>query len=188
VFYVIVITAATLLTALFNTVFSPPVSADSAMHFLFCSVAGVIAVIAVDGILAFFIRKLPEKWFSPESRVFTVSKKEGRFYRKLKINSWKKKVPELGCFTGFHKDKLQSTSDKEYLARFLLESNYGVAIHVANALFGFLIMFFPFSSSPGIYIPIAAVNAVLSILPVAILRSNTPALLLLYNRKTTKVQ
>ena len=181
-FYVTVITATALITALFNTVFSPPVTLNSAMYYLFCSVFSVIAVIAVDGIFAFIIRRLPEKWFLLESKIFAVSKKESRFYRKLKINSWKNKVPELGCFTGFHKDKLQSSTDPEYLFRFLLESNYGVAIHIANAVLGFLITFIPFSASAGISIPVIMVNAFLSLLPVAILRSNTPALKLLYDK------
>jgi hypothetical protein len=95
-------------------------------------------------------------------------------------------VPELGCFTGFHKSEFTSPSDPAYLARFLLESNYGVAIHFANALLGFLIILLPWCSRPAIALPIALVNMILSLLPVAVLRFNTVPLRNIYLRKTQK--
>jgi len=180
-FYITVIIAAVIIITAINVLtggFIMPTLASAAL--------AVVAVIALDGIEAFIIRRLPEKWFLPESKLFAVSKKEARFYRRMKINKWKSKGPELGCFTGFHKDKLQSSTDKDYLARFLLESNYGVAIHIANALLGICIIFLPFCSSPAIAVPVAAVNAVLSLLPVMILRANTPALQLLYKKSIKK--
>ena len=139
------------------------------------------AVILLDGTLAFAIRRLPARWFAPLSPLFTVSRAEARFYRRLRINRWKHLVPELGGFTAFHKDKLQSTADRDYLARFLLESNYGVAIHAANAVFGFLIPLLP-RAAPVIAWVVSAVNAVLSILPLMILRANTRGLSALYRK------
>lgn len=147
------------------------------------SALATVCVIAIDGVFAFLIRRLPDKLFDAKANFWAVSKKEARIYRGLKINKWKKLIPELGGFTSFHKDKLQSTTDEDYLARFILESNYGVAIHIANAITGILLFLLPFSAS--IVLPVAIVNAVLSLLPVMILRSNLPALHLLY-RKTQK--
>ena len=113
---------------------------------------------------------------------FTVSAKERKFYTKLKIKKWKDLVPELGLFTGFSKSEIKDSDDPEYLGRFLIESNYGVIIHIANAVLGFVIAFIPICSSPSIWIPIYVVNFVLSILPVAILRYTSHTLAKLYQR------
>ena len=141
------------------------------------------AIFALDGLSALAIRRLtPEKWYSPDIKLFTVSKKERDFYRSIKIKSWKNKVPELGGFTSFHKDKLQSQSDPEYLARFIIEANYGVVIHIANAALGVLIAFIPTCASPSVWIPVFIVNLILSLLPVAILRYTSYTLQNLYTR------
>ena len=144
---------------------------------------GVIAIIAQDGIGALIIRRLtPRSWYLPERRFFNVSAKERKLYTKLKIKKWKDYVPELGMFTGFSKSELRDTESPEYLGRFLVESNYGVIIHIANAVLGFVIMFIPICSAPSIWIPIYVVNFILSILPVAILRYTSHTLVKLYAR------
>lgn len=149
---------------------------------------GTVAVIAVDGVGAFIIRRLiPERFFAPDSPAFAVGAKEQKLYRRLKINTWKDRVPELGVFTGFNKSKFESSTDTEYLGRFLIESNYGVVIHLENALLGWLILFIPFCRLPSIWLPIAAVNFVLSLLPVAVLRYNTRPLRFLYERGMRKI-
>lgn len=150
------------------------------------TVLGTVSVIAWDGLQAFLIRRLPEKMFAPNGRAFSVGKHERAFYRRLRINEWKDLIPELGGFTNFHKSEFSSPKDPTYLGRFLLESNYGVAIHLANALLGPLIMLLPWCSAPSIGLPIALVNLVLSLLPVAILRFNTAPLHRLYVRSLKK--
>jgi hypothetical protein len=56
-----------------------------------------------------------------------------------------------------------------------------VAIHLAGALLGFLIVFlYPFSYAPWIGVPVGVVNAVLNVLPVMALRYNLPKLEALY--------
>ena len=142
----------------------------------------IASVFSIDGILAFIIRRLPEKWFKPTAKIFSVGKGEIKFYRKTAIEKWKKYVPEWGCFTGFHKDRLADPKDSEYIGRFLLESNYGVAGHIAGAIAGFTIMLIPAFPTLTVALPIAAVNAILSILPTMILRTNTPPLRRLYKR------
>lgn len=176
-FYTATIAAANVIIILVNTLSA----GDFWLTALF-SVLGTASVIAYDGLTAFLIRRLPEKWFAPEKKVFGVSRFEKRIYSKLKVKRLASVVPELGGFTNFHKDKLESAIDGEYLSRFLLESNYGVAIHIVNAVGGFVIGFLPFCGGVGIWLPVALVNFVLSMLPVFILRNNTPSLLFLYKR------
>ena len=181
-FYLFTILGAGLIIALLNFI------ADGIFTFLalgqnLLTVAlGIIAVFLVDAFFAFVTRRLPEKWFAPEARLFNVSKREADIYRRSKINVWKKFVPEWGCFTGFHKDRMREPSDSAYIGRFLLESNYGVLGHVLGAVFGFLIMLLPFLRPISVALPIAAVNFVLSILPTMVLRFNTPPLRRIYRR------
>ncbi|MBE6608369.1 MAG: hypothetical protein E7633_07420 [Ruminococcaceae bacterium] len=142
-----------------------------------------VAVIAVDGIAAFIIRRLPEKWFSIGSSLSVVSKKECEIYTKLGVRKWREKVPELGIFTGFHKNHVAEPNSNEYLKRFILEANYGVVIHVMCVPIGFLIIFLcPIGHAPLIGIPVALVNAALNLLPAMTLRYNIPKLLALYRR------
>ena len=140
-----------------------------------------LTVILVDGIGAFLSRRLPEKYFEA-SKTKAPSERERKLYRKLGIKRWKNKVPELGGFTSFHKDHLESAIDKSYLAKFLLEANYGIVCHAVNVMTGFLIIFIPFCGPLTVTLPVAAVNAFLSALPIFILRYNNAALYRAYKR------
>ncbi|MBE6632215.1 MAG: hypothetical protein E7623_05880 [Ruminococcaceae bacterium] len=177
-FYITVILIANLIIALSNCF----VNEKSFLFYLGLSIAATAEVIAVDAVTAFAIRRFPEKYFDVSTTVHS-PKWERCLYRRLSVKRWSSFVPELGVFTGFSKRKLESRDDKEYLARFILESNYGVYIHVANALFGGSILLLPAGNIYGIGIPVTAVNFLLSLMPAAILRNNLPMLQRLYNKK-----
>lgn len=173
--YLIIIGIANLIIAAINAV-----AYGGFLGWLFGSLISTVAVIAVDGLTAFLVRRLPERFFSADNNFFDVGMGERNFYKRLKIKKWKDKIPELGGFTGFHKNKVADTGSREYFGRFLLESNYGVIIHIVNAVFGFLIIFLPFAVS--VTLLVACVNAVLTFLPVLVLRYNLPILKALYIR------
>lgn len=182
--YILVISISTAIIILSNFFGSGNIELNNLLHLSIDTVIGVIAVIAWDGLMAFLIRRaLPMSWFSPGKKIFNVSKKEKKFYQSIKIKSWKDKIPELGGFTSFHKNELSSSNDVEYLKRFIIESNYGVVIHIENALLGFMIFLIPMCSAPSIWIPIFAVNLVLSMLPVFVLRYVTHTLNRLYEKQ-----
>ncbi len=142
-----------------------------------------VAVIAVDGIAAFIIRRLPERWFSIDSSFSSVSKKECELYTKLGVRKWREKIPELGLFTGFHKNHVAEPGSNEYIKRYILEANYGAVIHFVSIPLGFLIIFLcPLGHAFYFGIPVALVNAVLNLLPAMILRYNIPKLISLYRR------
>lgn len=140
-----------------------------------------VSVILVDGLLAFFIRRLPARWFHRGRRIFCVSRRECRLYVLLGVRRWKDKIPELGVFTGFRKNKIYRPKDNEYIARFILECHYGVVIHLAGAAFGFLILLlYPAAYAPWVGIPVSLVNVLLNALPTFALRYNLPKLEALY--------
>lgn len=182
--YTLIISVATVIIILANFFIAGSLDLNNLLWLTIDTVTGVIAIIAWDGLMAFVIRRaLPMSWFSPGKKIFQVSKKEKKFYQSIKIKSWKDKIPELGGFTSFHKNELSSSNDVEYLKRFIIESNYGVIIHIENALLGFLIFLIPMCSTPSIWIPIFAVNFVLSMLPVFVLRYVTHTLNRLYEKQ-----
>ena len=185
-FYLISVSAATLAVTLLNFLFDGVYTLGAFGAHLLSAVVGVAALFVIDALAATVARRLPEKWFAPEAKLFTVGKAERKCYRKLKINVWKKYVPEWGCFTGFHKDKVREPDSSSYIGRFLIESNYGVAGHIAGAFLGFLIMLLPFLRPFAVALPLAAVNWVLGILPTMILRSNTPSLRALYRKNVER--
>lgn len=140
------------------------------------------AAIAVDGLFAFIIRRLPEKWFDYRLRFYAVKPTERKFYKAIGVKAWRGLVIELGMFTSFSKSRFTDPSNPEYTAKFLLESCYGVVIHIACIAVGFLVMLIypPFALRVGL--PVAAVNAVLNLLPVFVLRYNTPKLKSIHER------
>ncbi len=80
------------------------------------------------GTAAFFTYALPEKTknrlFDYKKRFFTVSEKEMRFYRKIKLPFWKDKLPQFN--KDFNKRNLESEITPEYIKRFLLLIWYGL--------------------------------------------------------------
>lgn len=151
-------------------------------------VLATVGVIALDGLTAWLVRLLPERYFSVP-RQFGAGRREIRFYRRIGIRTWKEKVPELGLFTKFSKSRVERPTDADYLARFILESNYGVMIHLVNAVVGFALCAVPVLYPVWlIALPVAVVNAVLSLLPMFILRYNLPKLAYLHVRSAKKAE
>ncbi len=187
-FYIFTIIGSMILIAAANILFLDAPSWPQIGWTALSVLLGTVSVIAWDGVQALFIRRfpLPRRWFAPESTAHCAGKRERKFYRSIGINLWKQYVPELGCFTGFHKSEFASPNDPVYLGRFLLESNYGAVIHLFNALLGPLIVLLPWCSSPTVAYPIALVNFILSLLPVAILRFNNAPLRNIYLRQVKR--
>lgn len=135
----------------------------------------VVALILIDAIVATSARLLPERFADHSKKVFTVSAKEKKFYEKLKIRKWKDKVPEIGHFTGFRKNKLDDPQNPAYVERFLLENCYGEIGHFFSSILGFLVLFlFPISRIWfAVSIPAAVVNVFLNLPSLFILRYNS---------------
>ena len=139
-------------------------------------------IVAWDGISATFIRHaLPNKWFTRDVKFHHVSKTECKIYEHLGIKLWKDHILELGMFTSFSKKKVADPNDPAYIARFIMECNYGVQVHLWNFLLGFvLLFFFPDYIAIRFILPAAITNSILSIFPLMILRYNVPRLERLY--------
>jgi len=136
---------------------------------------GVVFEIAVDGLTATIARLLPAKCADHTKKIFVVSAKEKKFYEKLKIRLWKDKIPEIGHFTGFRKNKLADPQSVEYVDRFLLESCYGEIGHFFSLFTGFTLLFlYPLSDIWFVLaIPVAIINLFLNLPSLLVLRYNS---------------
>lgn len=170
ILYLLIISVCGLLIALFVSL---AYSASFLWTLLFTVIA-IVTVIIIDGLVATVCRLLPKTCANSDSKFYQVSQKEKKFYEKLKIRKWKDKIPEIGHFTGFRKNKIADPQSVEYVERFLLEACYGELGHLWIIPFGFLILalFFISKTWLALAIPVACVNAVLNLLPVFVLRYN----------------
>ena len=185
--YPIIIITAMIIIAVMNILFN---NMEPWYIYVIYTVALTIIVILIDGLVAWIIRSLPSKCVDYNKKVFNTTKREKQFYDFIKIKKWKDKVPELGMFTSFRKNKISDPNNPEYLRRYILEACYGVIIHYYSVPFGFLIIlcdYKMYNSNSILYltiaIPVAIVNAVLIVLPAFILKYNLPKLIRLYEYK-----
>lgn len=151
---------------------------------------GVVFEILVDGLIATIARLLPAKCADHTMKVYHVSAKEKKCYEKLKIRMWKDKIPEIGHFTGFRKNKLADPQSVEYVERFLLESCYGEIGHFFALFFGFAVLFlYPLSDVWfALAIPVAIVNFFLNLPSILVLRYNSYKLVVLKKSLLKKQQ
>ena len=184
--YIIIILVSTVIIAVPNAIFRP--GGEPWYMYLIMTVVAVAASLLIDGIVAFVGRRLPKKWMDPNKKIFHTSDREMKFYEKIGVRKWKDKVPELGGFTSFHKNKLSDPWNNEYVERYMLEACYGVIIHLFSPFFGFLIVLLDYKMYTGwswmwltIMIPVAIVNAVLIVMPAFILKYNLPKLKMLWD-------
>ena len=183
-----IIFSAMILIISLNIIFSVPVLGYSPLYFVVATIIAVVYQVAVDGLFAFIVSKLPEKWFK-NRKVFNVSKNEQKFYEKLGIRSWKDKIWELGGLGGFSKSKINEPTKLEYIEKFLIESYKGQLDHILGMIAGFSVIFiFPLKLALNLCVPVALVNFILNLLPIMILRYNTPKLLILQKRAVRNLQ
>jgi hypothetical protein len=150
---------------------------------------GIILVIIIDGITATIARIMPKKVADYNNKIFVVSRGEKNFYNRLKIKAWKEKVPEIGHFTGFRKNKVLEPKNPEYVNRFLMEICYGEIGHFASIFTGDTLLLLNWFNP--YWLPlclvIVIVNAVLNILPIMVLRYNSYSLFLIKKRLENKL-
>lgn len=151
---------------------------------------GVVFEILVDGLVATIARLMPAKFADHTKKIYQVSAKEKKFYEKLKIRLWKDKIPEIGHFTGFRKNKLADPQSVEYVERFLLESCYGELGHFFSLFLGFtVLLLYPLSDVWfALAIPVAIVNFFLNLPSLLVLRYNSYKLSILRKSLLKKQQ
>ena len=182
VLYLIIVLISAVTIGILNGIFNLSAFSAGVPQLIALIIAGIIFQVVVDGAFAIFGRLLPSSLFSPKSSFYNVPNFERKFYEFIKIRKWKDKVLELGCFTNFHKDKIEDPKSPEYVKRYIIEANYGVVIHFALLFLSFaVIFFFPLKVWYCFALPVAIVSVFLNVLPLFILRYNLAKLNKLYS-------
>ena len=188
--YLVVIGFCWALISVLNILFNP---AFAWYVYPLSCLAFIAAAVALDGIVAWLIRSMPEKQFDYRKKIFRPGPRKKAFLKAIRVRDWKDRVPELGMFTNFSKKRLAHPNSPDYLARYILEACYGIVIHYASVPASLLIPLFDVGMYSGhsnlwltVAVPVAAVNAFLIVLPSFILESNLPHLVRLYEYRESK--
>lgn len=175
-FYIICIFGGDALILSLNLIFRDSICCNSfytERYLIIASILLIVFCIALDGVSAFLIRRLPEKWFLRNVKFHKVQKKECKFYEACGIKLWKDHILELGMFTAFSKKHVSNPESPEYIERFILESNYGYVIHFVGIFLGFaLLLIYPKNLLLRMSLPAAVINAFMNLFPMMILRYN----------------
>ena len=172
-FYISIIITCIAIIITVNYFVAMPIIPDFPLWLNFVGVIGTtIAVIALDALIAHICHKI-QNHINPFSRYFLVTKRQHRIYPKLGVKKFKNLLPDLGKLVKFPKGKIIDPKSKEYLYIYLLESCSGELNHLIAVFAGFLVVFiFPLKYFLCFGIPVAIVNAVLSLMPLLALRYN----------------
>ena len=160
----------------------------AAWYYVLISVVWCTALqFVLDGVVAFSVRMTPDRLYGIDNLLFHITEWEKELYKRLRVRSWKDKVWELGGLGGFSKKSMTSTNDPEYIKKFIVECNRGVATHRLSYPVGFVAMLTLKGTCVfTVALPVALVNLYLNILPTLVLRYNTPKLKTLYERLLKK--
>lgn len=183
-YYIISIIAAMAVIFGANAAFVVPHGEISYLSVLAYTVLAVAVAFAADAIAALVSRYLiPKKFYDPLAKRFRCHKKEKKLYVKLGIRKWKDKIPETGgLLVGFQKKKALDLHDNEYIYKFMQETCYAEVMHAWSVPLGFITLAFcPAPLRLTVALPVAIVNAILQLLPVAVQRFIRPQLLRVYN-------
>lgn len=153
----------------------------------------VAAVFAIDALVAIATRWCMPREFDPFSPLFRVRRWERRLYVRMGIRRWKDKIPETGALLGYlSKKEITDRTDNSYLLHFMRETCYAEVMHALSLPLGFAVLalspLFDFPFCTFVALPVAAVNAVLQLLPICVQRYVRPFLVhaYRYNEKKAK--
>lgn len=181
--YLTVIGIAMAIVAAINIV----LGVDSWHYVVFATVWCAVLQFALDGLIAYLIHLMPNRYFGVDNPWFEVSQYSNDMFKALKVRKWKDYVWELGGLGGFSKKSFTDPKNPEYVERFIIECNKGVVTHRLSYPIGFLAMLTVRGLCAfTVAFPIAIVNIFLNILPTLVLRYNTPLLKRVLHRMKKK--
>jgi len=84
--------------------------------------------------------KLKNKLFNENKKIFNISEKEIKFYKKINLHKWKDKLPQFN--RGFNKRNLSDKITKEYLELFIKVTCQAEIVHYIIIPLGYFSIFF----------------------------------------------
>lgn len=142
-----------------------------------------LLLLGVVSLLMRFV--IPENFWLKKRGCFKVWRKEKAFYDRIKIKSWKDKIPEMGKVAGFPKDSIRSV-DRSYLQKFIAETCFAEWMHFIVGIVGFTALCFCPRQDYVFVVPVLIVNLILHLLPCMVQRYNRLRLTEVVNRVSCK--
>lgn len=145
-----------------------------------------VVVLMLIGPIGFVLGELfPRRWVHYDRFPFNEFRweKDGELYRRLRVNEWKDRVPDMSNVFKwmFPKRSLGQVRTSAYFERFVQETCVAEAVHVVLMIAGFSVYLFVFKNAWGL---IASILYALGNLPfVLIQRYNRPRFRLLLERQ-----
>lgn len=96
------------------------------------------------GVIVAMPRCWQMKWFNSENKIYNVSEREIRFYRRINLPKWKDKLPQYNKH--FEKRHLPDEITKEYLFTYIFMTCRAEVVHYVTGLVGYLSLFLSFLS------------------------------------------
>lgn len=156
---------------------------ETMLYSAFLPLSAILYVLVILGILAVVMRLIiPKSFWNYKRGLFKVTKRQVNIIKKLGIQRWKDKVPDLGWTAGFPKSSMKST-ETGYLAKFLEETCFAESMHFSAGVLGLTaLIVFPIQDF-FITLPIVLVNLILHFMPCLIQRYTRYRMGILYERK-----
>ena len=77
------------------------------------------------------IRLLPKRWFTGDAKVYQVSEREIKFLNKIKVKTWKEKIPNIAKIKYKSSDIQIDPKDPKFVKKLLTETCYAESLHIS---------------------------------------------------------
>ena len=122
-------------------------------------------LITINIIIPWLVRFLvPKRLFDENIWLFKERSFESSFYRKIKVNKWKGKLPDAERLIRFQRSYLPQNIDKAYINRFITECCIAELGHLAVGISGFFSLLFPVFFPQNLQLRVGIIFFVMSVI------------------------
>lgn len=122
-------------------------------------------LITINIIIPWLVRFLvPKRLFDENIWLFKERSFESSFYRKIKVNKWKGKLPDAERLIRFQRSYLPQNIDKSYINRFITECCIAELGHLAVGISGFFSLLFPVFFPQNLQLRVGIIFFVMSVI------------------------
>lgn len=115
-------------------------------YFIYIFLLLLVFWISINVILPWLVRFIvPKKLFNENRWLFKEREFEGSFYRRIKVNKWKDKLPDAEKLIHFQRSCLPCDIDQTYINRFITECCIAELGHLSVGIAGFSSLFLVFT-------------------------------------------
>lgn len=124
------------------------------------------------------IRLLPKRWFDGNAKVYSVSAGETNFLNKIKVKSWKDKIPNIAKIKFNNLPTNIDPKDPNFVKKLISESCYAESLHISCILAALIALLCIIKTRWFLTmgLPIAIVYSIFNVPSILVQRFNRPRL------------